>query len=118
MSKVDQLSDSIQFVLNTNIQNKIQRYDKVYNVIVKYIWELDWSILGIGALGKGQLQIKNANNEMVFTEIGKTEWFNTFKVKGLEYNRKQLIKIAGGECCDCGYKKNISALEFHLFANH
>lgn len=66
----------------------------IENVIVKYIWELDWSILGIGALGKGQLQVKNANNEMVFTEIGKEEWYNIFKVKGLEYNQKQLIKIA------------------------
>ena len=62
-------------------------------VIVKYIWELDWSILGIGALGKGQLQIKNANNEMVFTGMSKEEWFKIFKVKGLEYNRRQLLKI-------------------------
>jgi hypothetical protein len=34
------------------------------------------------------------------------------QARGLE-RKKQLIKIAGGECCDCGYKKNISALEFH-----
>jgi len=44
-------------------------------------------------LGKGQLQIKNANNEMIFTEIGKQEWFNILKEEGLEYNKKQLIKI-------------------------
>ena len=65
----------------------------IEKVIVKYIWELDWSILGIGALGKGQLQIKNANNEMVFTKMSKEEWFKIFKVKGLEYNRRQLLKI-------------------------
>jgi hypothetical protein len=65
----------------------------IENVVVKYVWELDWSILGIGALGKGQLQIKNANNEMILTEIGKEEWFKILKLKGLEYNRKQLIKI-------------------------
>jgi hypothetical protein len=34
------------------------------------------------------------------------------QARGLE-RKKQLIEIAGGECCDCGYKKNISALEFH-----
>lgn len=34
------------------------------------------------------------------------------QARGLERKRK-LIEIAGGECCDCGYKKNISALEFH-----
>jgi hypothetical protein len=65
----------------------------IESVVVKYVWELDWSILGIGALGKGQLQIKNANNKMAFTEIGKKEWLKKLKEKGLEYNRKQLIKI-------------------------
>jgi hypothetical protein len=30
---------------------------------------------------------------MVFTEIGKKEWLKKLKEKGLEYNRKQLIKI-------------------------
>ena len=34
------------------------------------------------------------------------------QARGLE-RKKKLIEIAGGECCDCGYKKNISALEFH-----
>jgi hypothetical protein len=34
------------------------------------------------------------------------------QARGLE-RKKQLIEIAGGECCDCGYKRNISALEFH-----
>lgn len=34
------------------------------------------------------------------------------QARGLE-RKKQLIELAGGECCDCGYKKNISALEFH-----
>lgn len=65
----------------------------IEKVIVKYIWELDWSILGIGALGKGQLQIKNANNEMVFTKMSKEEWFKIFRTKGLEYNKRQLLKI-------------------------
>ncbi len=34
------------------------------------------------------------------------------QTRGLERKRK-LIKIAGGQCCDCGYKRNIAALEFH-----
>jgi hypothetical protein len=34
------------------------------------------------------------------------------QARGLE-RKKKLIELAGGECCDCGYKKNISALEFH-----
>ena len=32
--------------------------------------------------------------------------------RGLE-RKKKLIEIAGGQCCDCGYKRNIAALEFH-----
>jgi len=32
--------------------------------------------------------------------------------RGLERKRK-LIEMCGGSCVDCGYKKNISALEFH-----
>ena len=36
------------------------------------------------------------------------------QARGLE-RKKQLIEIAGGECCDCGYKRNISALEFLNF---
>jgi len=89
------LTDDTKSLLYIFVDYKRTETDvTIENVIVKYIWELDWSILGIGALGKGQLQIKNANNEMVFTEIGKEEWFRILKVKGLEYNQKQLIKIA------------------------
>lgn len=32
--------------------------------------------------------------------------------RGIE-RKKKLIEIKGGCCIDCGYKKNISALEFH-----
>jgi len=54
---------------------------------------LDWSILGIGALGKGQLQIKNANKDFVFTDMGRDEWFKILKVKVTEFYNKQLVKI-------------------------
>ena len=42
----------------------------------------------------------------------KHQVYTAQQARGLE-RKKQLIEIAGGECCDCGYKKNISALEFH-----
>jgi hypothetical protein len=38
--------------------------------------------------------------------------YKSQQARGLE-RKKQLIEIAGGECCDGGYKRNISALEFH-----
>ena len=66
---------------------------KVSDVHIKYVWELDWSILSIGALGKGQLQIKDANKELVFTDIGRDEWFKILKVKVLEFYKNELTKI-------------------------
>ena len=65
----------------------------VKDVHVKYIWELDWSILGIGALGKGQLQIKDANKDLIFTDIGKEKWFEILKTKVVEFYNKELLKI-------------------------
>jgi len=65
----------------------------IVDIKVFFLWELDVSILGIGALGKGQLQIKNANNKLVFTSIGKDNWYKGFKKLVQEYLKKQIIKI-------------------------
>ena len=65
----------------------------VGDIDVRYIWELDWSILGIGALGKGQLQIKDANKKLVFTDMGKDAWFDILKIQVNEFYKKELIKI-------------------------
>jgi hypothetical protein len=66
---------------------------KIQNVHVKYIWELDWSILSIGALGKGQLQIKDANKQLIFTDMGKDKWFSILKDKVLAFYKKEIKKI-------------------------
>lgn len=65
----------------------------IVDIKVFFLWELDVSILGIGALGKGQLQIKNANNKLVFTSIAKENWYKEFKKLVQEYLKKQIIKI-------------------------
>lgn len=65
----------------------------IEKVHIKYVWELDWSMLGIGALGKGQLQIKDANKKLVFTTIGKDKWFKILKQKVNEFYTKELVKI-------------------------
>jgi hypothetical protein len=65
----------------------------IEDIKVFFIWELDISILGVGALGKGQLQIKNANNDLVFTSKGKQEWYSDFKKLVQEYLKKQITKI-------------------------
>lgn len=65
----------------------------IEDVHIKYVWELDWSMLTIGALGKGQLQIKDANKELVFTNMGKEKWFEILKTKVSEFYQKELKKI-------------------------
>lgn len=65
----------------------------IKDVTVKYIWELDWTILSIGALGKGQLQIKDANKQLKFTDIGKQKWFDILKVNVNSFYQKEMMKI-------------------------
>ena len=65
----------------------------IKDVYVKYIWELDWSILRIGALGKGQLQIKNANKKFKDTKIGREKWFQELKKEVIAFYKKELPKM-------------------------
>ena len=64
----------------------------VEDVTVKQIWELDWSMLRIGALGKGQLQIKDANKELTYTDIGRDKWFEILKEEVRKFYIKQISK--------------------------
>lgn len=64
----------------------------IQDIHIKFIWELDWSILGIGALGKGQLQIKDANKKLIFTDMGKDAWFSILKTKVIEFYEKEILK--------------------------
>jgi hypothetical protein len=74
-------------------------YKKENNIVtiqkiqVKYIWEIDFSILRIGSLGKGQLQISDMNKELVFTEEGKVSWFEKLKFKVREYHQDRITQI-------------------------
>jgi hypothetical protein len=65
----------------------------IQDVLVKYVYDFDWGILGIGALGNGQLQIKNANKEIKSTDIGKEEWTNILVNNVKDFYRKEIIKI-------------------------
>jgi hypothetical protein len=74
-------------------------YEIINNVVtikgfdIFFLWEIDCSILRVGALGKGQLQLKDANKELIFTDKGKDEWFIDFKKMVIEFLEKQLEKI-------------------------
>lgn len=65
----------------------------IIDIKVFFLWELDISILGIGALGKGQLQIKNANDSLIFTSQSKQIWYQDFKKLVQIFLKKQISKI-------------------------
>jgi hypothetical protein len=65
----------------------------IEDVYLKYVWELDWSILGIGNLGKGQLQIKNANKEVIFTNEGREVWGKKLNTEAIKFYNKRILKI-------------------------
>jgi hypothetical protein len=82
--------DLIYVFVSYSLDNNIIIIDSVK---VFFIWELDISILGVGALGKGQLQIKNANKELIFTNKGKLEWYSDFRGLVQEFLKKQINKV-------------------------
>lgn len=75
----------ISYTTNNNIT-------QIKNIEIRYIEELSWEILGIQNLGKGQLQIKNMNNELIFVEPNREEWINTLKQNMIKFYKKQIIK--------------------------
>lgn len=82
--------DLIYVIVDYNISDKIVIIE---DIKVFFIWELDCSILGVGALGNGQLQIKNANKTLIFTNKGKSEWYLDFKLIVQEFLKKQINKV-------------------------
>jgi hypothetical protein len=87
------LSDKKELIY-VSVSYKIENgWVNIKDIKVFFIWELDISILGVGALGKGQLQIKNAKKELIFTDKGKQEWYEGFRKLVQKYLKKQLIKI-------------------------
>ena len=68
-------------------------YVNLLSFDVKYIWEIDVDCLRVGALGLGQLQIKDKNKPLKFVNISKLEWFNKLKTMVNIYHKKQIESI-------------------------
>jgi hypothetical protein len=66
---------------------------EITDINVLYIEDLSWNILSIANLGKGQLQIKDANKEIKTTAIGRAMWMQTLKENVLVYYDTLLKKI-------------------------
>lgn len=88
------LLDDQKTLIYVFISYKIQENLVIINNIeVKYIWNLDFSILRIGSLGRGQLQIKNMNNELIFNDETKLTWFEKLKKVVNLYHDSRIKKI-------------------------
>ena len=66
---------------------------KINKIEIFSVCEIDWKVLTIGALGKGQLQIKDANKEIILTNIGKEKWESILKENVVNFYKKQILKI-------------------------
>lgn len=84
---------------NCELMYVLVNYEIVDNFVmirgfeIFFLWEIDCSILTVGALGRGQLQIKDANKDLIFTQKGKEEWYKDFKQIVQNFLEKQLVKI-------------------------
>jgi hypothetical protein len=70
--------------LNENFFTKVQLFP---------IEWLSWECLDIGALGNGQIQIKNSNNIVVNYDCSKNIWNKEFKNRLMSFYTKQQEKI-------------------------
>ena len=65
----------------------------IEKIEVRLVEELDWSIVAIQNLGKGQLQIKNMNSDLVFITPNRAVWMATLKTNATNYYNKLIQKI-------------------------
>jgi hypothetical protein len=80
----------IYIIVSYDIESNIV---KIKDVKVSFVWEFDVKMLRIGNLGRGQLQIKNAKESLIFTDKGKKEWFSDVKILAQDFFKKQIIKL-------------------------
>jgi len=66
---------------------------EITNIIIKLVEELSWDMLAIQNLGKGQLQIKDMNSELIFIEPNREVWVQQLKVNMVEHYNKTIRKF-------------------------
>lgn len=98
LSSVDKLKKLLenpnQNLLNVFVSYKItNNFVSISHIDVRYIWELDFSILRIGSLGKGQLQISDMKKGILLTQEGRDEWYGKLKKLVNTYHVQQIKRI-------------------------
>jgi hypothetical protein len=72
---------------------EINNVTEITNITIRLVEELSWDMLAIQNLGKGQLQIKDMNSELIFIEPNRVEWINQLKVNMVKHYNKTIIKF-------------------------
>ena len=72
---------------------EINNVTEITNITIRLVEELSWDMLAILNLGKGQLQIKDMNSELIFIEPNREEWINQLKVNMVKHYNKTIIKF-------------------------
>ena len=75
------------------------RHAVIKSIEIRPIETIDWSCMHIQALGRGQLQLKNAANPVTLWRLSRLEWMTQLKVESLNFIDKQLTKL-------CKYREN------------
>ena len=68
---------------------------EITDITIKLVEELSWDMLAIQNLGKGQLQIKDMNSELIFIEPNREVWVQQLKVNMIEHYNKTIRKFQG-----------------------
>lgn len=65
----------------------------ITKINIRYIEELDWSILRISNIGRGQLQIKNANKKFIYNhQNNRDNWIIELKKNVINFKQKLIKK--------------------------
>ena len=76
-----------------------ERYVIIRSVEIRPIETISWDNLHIQALGKGQLQLKDAHDPIKQYPYDRQEWMGTLKWAALDFIDKQQAKL-------CKYRQN------------
>ena len=77
-----------------------EKYAAIKSIEIRPIESISWESMHIQALGKGQLQLKNAANPTKLYRLGRLQWLAQLKSESLLFIDKQIAKL-------CKYREDL-----------
>ena len=89
------LQDETYHIIYIFIEYKLNDNDiTITNVHISNMENIDWNCLTIQNLGKGQLQMKNNSEPIMFNfDITRKDWLDELKKQAIQYYDKMILKI-------------------------